>query len=349
MKNELFIKNNIGDEGEQMYLVIGDIVEKVNIVAPSTKCEDVYKIFDENPSLEGIVVCTGEQPIGLVMKTQFFQKLSTKYGFDLFMKRTIDLVMDQELLVVDFSAPIAEVSTLAMNRKQANLYDYVVVTKQGSIYGIVSMRDLIIKLSEVQINIARYSNPLSGLPGNNVIEEKLQEILTYENFSVFYLDIDLFKVFNDTYGFREGDVLLKETANIISETILTSANEPSFVGHIGGDDFIAVIPHYDHESLCEAIINRFDQFILRFYSDEERKKGYIRAITRQGTVENVPLVSISIAVVQNENFIISTVEQLSKKAAELKKKCKEFKHSVFLTLDDAEGETDASQYEELVR
>ena len=99
-----------------------------------------------------------------------------------------------------------------------------------------------------------------------MIDKTLQEVLSYKQFSVFYLDIDSFKIFNDTFGFREGDELIKETSTIISDTIRTPVNEPSFVGHIGGDDFIAVIPHFHYEALCKQIITRFDRSILRFYS-----------------------------------------------------------------------------------
>ncbi|QED46506.1 GGDEF domain-containing protein [Cytobacillus dafuensis] len=321
-----------------MHIVIGDISKENKIVAPSTKCEVVYSIFNENPSLEGIVVCENDEPIGLVMRTQFFQKLSTKYGFDLFMKRTIELVMDQDLLTVDYSVPITEVSALAMNRKQENVYDYVIVTKQDRIFGIVSIRELIIKLSEIQINVARYSNPLSGLPGNILIEETLREVLTYKEFSVLYIDIDSFKFFNDTFGFSEGDELIKETANIITDIIYTTDSKPSFVGHIGGDDFIAVVPHYHHEDLCNAIISRFHQSILRYYSHEELNKGYIPAVTREGKLENVPLVTISIAVVQNKDCELITVGQISKEAAKVKSRCKTIKKSVFLTHEDMKEE-----------
>ncbi len=148
-----------------MHNMIGDIAKNCIIVTPDTKCEDVYSILKENSSIEGIVVGTKEQPIGLVMKINFFQKLSAKYGFDLYMKRNIELVMDHKLLTVDYYESITEVSSLAMKRNLENIYDLVIVTKKGSIYGIVSIRELIIKLSEVQISIARYSNPLSGLPG----------------------------------------------------------------------------------------------------------------------------------------------------------------------------------------
>lgn len=321
-----------------MHNIIGDIAKNCIIVTPDTKCEDVYSIFKENSSIEGIVVGTKEQPIGLVMKINFFQKLSAKYGFDLYMKRNIELVMDHKLLTVDYYESIIEVSSLAMKRNLENIYDLVIVTKKGPIYGIVSIRELIIKLSEVQISIARYSNPLSGLPGNNVIQETLKEVLSYERYSVMYLDIDSFKVFNDTFGFSEGDEIIKETASIISETILKEENEPSFVGHIGGDDFIAVLPHHNYEESCKEIISRFDRSILRFYTKEQIDRGYIQAITRQGNLENVPLVGISIAVVQNKHDCFTSVGQLSKKAAKLKKKCKSIQKSTFLTIEDCKTE-----------
>ena len=317
-----------------MQSVIGDITKKCIIVTPETKCEDVYSIFEENPSIEGIVVGIKEKPVGIVMKINFFQKLSTKYGFDLYMKRNIELVMDHKVLMVDYFASITEVSSLAMKRQLENIYDLVIVTKMGNLCGIVSIRELIIKLSEVQISIARFSNPLSGLPGNNVIEETLKNVLTYEQYSVLYMDIDSFKVFNDTFGFSVGDELIKETSNIITEIIMTKDNEPSFVGHIGGDDFIAVLPHYFHEEICREIITCFDRFILQYYSEEEIKRGYIQAVTRKGTLENVPLVSISIAVVQNRYDYFTSVGQLSKQAAKMKKRCKSIPQSAFLTLDE---------------
>jgi diguanylate cyclase (GGDEF)-like protein len=313
-----------------MHMVIGDLANEGIQVTPSTKCEEVYSIFEDHPRLEGIVVVKNDKPIGLVMRTHFFQKLSTKYGFDLFMKRNIELVMSDNLLMVDYNMSITEVSKFAMQRVQESLYDLVIVTKQDQMYGIVSIRELIMKLSEIQIKIAQYSNPLSGLPGNNVIEETLQEALTYKRFSVFYIDIDSFKAFNDTFGFSQGDVVIKETAKIISDVILTKDNKPSFVGHIGGDDFIAVVPHYDHEELCKKIIERFDQFILSFYSQEEIECGYIQAINRKGILENIPLSGISIAVVQNRHQFISTVGELSQIAAKVKKKCKSFKNSTYI-------------------
>jgi len=91
-----------------MQVMIGEIAEQVMVVTPSTKCEYVYAIFKETPEIEGIVVCSEDRPVGLVTKTKFYQKLSTQYGFDLFMKRTVDLVMISDPLVLDQSVPITE-------------------------------------------------------------------------------------------------------------------------------------------------------------------------------------------------------------------------------------------------
>ncbi|RFU67581.1 GGDEF domain-containing protein [Peribacillus saganii] len=317
-----------------MQLTIGDIAEEATIVSPFNKCEDVYAIFNEHASLEGIVVCTDQHAVGLVMKTHFYQKLSTKYGFDLFMKRTVDLVMNKKPLVVEYSLPIAEAGALAMKRNLDHLYDYVIVIKQDRLYGIVSIKNLLIKLAEVQVQVARYSNPLTGLPGNYAIEETLQEILAEENFSVLYVDIDTFKVFNDSYGFKEGDELIRATADIICDIVLTTCNHPSFVGHIGGDDFIAVLPNYNYDRICRSIISRFDQLVRKVYSEDEIKKGYVTAISRKGKLEKFPLVSISIAVITNINMSFVTVKQLSKEAAKVKKRCKTIPKSVFLTMED---------------
>ncbi|WP_010677940.1 GGDEF domain-containing protein [Bacillus timonensis] len=323
-----------------MEIVIGEIAKESFIVSPSTKCEEVYSIFERESAIEGVVVCSDrQQPVGLVMKTHFFQRLSIKYGFDLFMKRTIDLVMDQEILIVDYSLALTEVSSLAMSRKLEHLYDVVIVTKENTLFGTVSIRELIMKLAEIQIRNARYSNPLTGLPGNNVIKETLQEVLTYNKFSVLYIDIDSFKSFNDTYGFSKGDELIKETAIILSEAIMTTDNEPSFLGHIGGDDFIVTLPHHHYRAICENIIERFTDSLRIFYSQEDIRNGYVSGKNRQGIPEKLPLASISIAIIQNKKRPVTSLEQLSLESAKLKSYCKSITNSIYLTLDDFEERT----------
>lgn len=314
-----------------MQVSIGEIAEKVITVTPTTKCEYVYSLFIESPSLEGIVVCSDQQPVGLMMKTQFYQKLSTKYGFDLFMNRTIDLVMNMEPLIVDYSLPITEVSAQAMDREQTNLYDYVIVTAQDELVGIVSIRNLLIKLAEVQISIARYSSPLTGLPGNFEIKNALQNALSFKKFSVLYIDINSFKVFNDSFGFKQGDEVIQGAASIIEDAIHSNRQEQTFVGHIGGDDFIAIVPHHKYDDICQTIIEQFDLMAGSFYTEKELEQGFVRAHNRKGNLEDIPMIGVSIAVVTNRYSTFGSTEELSKEAALLKKRCKSLRRSVYLT------------------
>jgi diguanylate cyclase (GGDEF)-like protein len=318
-----------------MQVTIGEIAERVMFVTPSTKCEYVFTIFKETPDVEGVVVCLDNRPVGLVTKTKFYQKLSIQYGFDLFMKRTIDLVMISNPLVVDHSLPITEASAQAMDRTQEHLYDYVIVTKEDRLTGIVSIRNLLMKLAEEQISIARYSNPLTGLPGNFEIKNALKTAISYKKYTVFYIDINSFKTFNDTFGFKLGDEVIQKTAMILKNTFLGSDNSiQSFVGHIGGDDFIAIVPHHDYKEICKTILAKFEKYAHQFYSEEEHSQGYIKAISRMGILENIPLLGLSIAVVQNFNTSFQTIEELSKVAAHLKKRCKSLRRSVYLTIDE---------------
>ncbi|MCP1157111.1 GGDEF domain-containing protein [Bacillus infantis] len=318
-----------------MQATIGEIAERVMFVAPSTKCEYVYSIFKETPEIEGVVVCMDSRPVGLVSKTKFYQKLSTQYGFDLFMKRKVELVMIPEPLVIDHSVPITEASALAMDRTQEQLYDYVIVTKEDLLIGTVSIRNLLMKLAEEQISIARYSNPLTGLPGNFEIKNALKKAMSSDQYTVLYIDINSFKTFNDTFGFKTGDEVIQATAAIMKDVIAASPmSSHSFIGHIGGDDFIAVFPHHNYQNICSAILERFDDYARSFYSEEELKEGCIQAVNRMGIPDSVPILGLSIAVVLNTNTDFQTIEELSREAARLKKHCKSFRKSVYLTLED---------------
>lgn len=312
-------------------LTIGEISENVPIVSVTSKSIEVNSLFEENPDLEGIVVAENNKPAGLVMKAQFYRKISTKYGFDLFMGRSIDLIMDKNPLIVDYYEPIALVSSKAMTRSQKNLYDYVVVIHHNSLFGIVSIKNLLIKLAEIQVSKAMFTNPLSGLPGNVLIEEKVLEYLkTNVAFSLLYLDLDHFKAYNDTYGFMKGDLLIKETSKLLSKNIRMYIKGDSFIGHIGGDDFIAILPNYEYEKICNVIINDFDNKIKDFYDVTDWENKFVYTKDRYNQDTKIPLVSLSIAVVTNEHHTFQSMEEISQIAAEVKKQCKAGKNSCFI-------------------
>ena len=160
------------------------------------------------------------------------------------------------------------------------------------------------------LTINRRISPLTGLPGNVQIHAELKKRLANkEEFSVLYLDLDNFKAYNDVYGFLKGDQIIKFTADIITASVHEAYQEGTFVGHIDGDDFVAIIPGTNSEKLCQTIISQFDSRVLSFFTPEDAEKGYIEVPNRKGIIEQFPLTSISIGVVvANTNRFYNILE-----------------------------------------
>ncbi len=146
--------------------------------------------------------------------------------------------------------------------------------------------------------INRRISPLTGLPGNVQIHAELKKRLSKkEAFCVLYLDLDNFKAYNDVYGFLKGDQIIEFTAEVIVKEIHNSQLQDAFIGHIGGDDFVAIIGGLNCEKLCQNILARFDANVTKYFTDEDLERGYIEVPNRKGVIEQFPLTSLSIGVV----------------------------------------------------
>ena len=145
----------------------------------------------------------------------------------------------------------------------------------------------------------RRVSPLTGLPGNVQIHAELKKrLLNGEEFAVLYFDLDNFKAYNDIYGFVKGDEIIKFTARTILSSIHKISCSNSFVGHIGGDDFVGVVSSScNFEGICQDIIANFDAQVLQYFNDLDKERGYIEVANRRNVIEQFPLTSISIGVV----------------------------------------------------
>lgn len=183
--------------------------------------------------------------------------------------------------------------------------------------------------ARIYLTLARASrafdaNPLSKLPGNTSIIQRIQELIDRgEDFALAYADLDYFKSFNDKYGFSRGDEVLMMTARIIVNTIRSFTGVRSFVGHVGGDDFVFMLPPEKVELACQRVIENFDSIVPHFYDEEDRAKGFIQSTDREGNMRTFPLMAVSIAVVINQNGRLKHYGEASQIAMTLKKKAKE--------------------------
>lgn len=249
--------------------------------------------------------------------------LATQYGIAVYMNRPVHLVMDNNPLTVDYKTPLDQVSKFAVARADESMYDYIIVTRDGMYYGITTVKLLLEKTTQLELTRAKYANPLTGLPGNLLIEEELKQVIADgKDFAVLYFDLDNFKPYNDVYGFENGDKIIFLTAQIIQSELSRYYSFNPFLGHIGGDDFIAVVPGCDVSALCEAIIQSFDRRVTDFYCTLDRDRGYLLSKNRHGKDEQFPLISISIGVVTSERRSFTSHTQLGEAASLVKKKCK---------------------------
>ena len=169
------------------------------------------------------------------------------------------------------------------------------------------------------LSINRRISPLTGLPGNVQIHAELKKrISKNEPFSVLYLDLDNFKAYNDVYGFLKGDQIIEFTAEAILKGVHANIEESAFVGHIGGDDFVAIVPTTNCEKICQNIIAIFDNQVKQFFTDRDLEKGYIEVENRKGIIEQFPLTSISIGVVVAEKNRFSNILEIGEIGAQVK-------------------------------
>lgn len=197
-------------------------------------------------------------------------------------------------------------------------------------------------LSRVRLCLARYyrdvnTNPLTGLPGNlTILREAERRLATKEPFALTYFDIDSFKPFNDIYGFARGDEVLRMTARILVNTLRQFRSPDVYVGHVGGDDFVFMTPPDVVRHACERIVRTFDQIVVNFYDEDDRRRGWLMARNRKGEEEQYPLMTCSLGVVVADDQAITHIGDLLSRITQVKSHAKRLPGSNY-TIDRRRG------------
>lgn len=184
-------------------------------------------------------------------------------------------------------------------------------------------------LARTERNVAVH--PTTRLPGTTEIERAIRVRLD-ENaqFAVCYADLDHFKEFNDRYSYYEGDGVIFLLSRILRDVVNGLSASDGFVGHIGGDDFIVIIPLDMVQDICREIISVFDALIPYQYNAQDRRAGYFFGKDRRGHLHRVPLMTLSIGIVTNERRQFMHPRQVSELATEMKSYAKTLPGSVFV-------------------
>jgi len=184
-------------------------------------------------------------------------------------------------------------------------------------------------LSRTERNVAVH--PSTRLPGTTEIERDMRRRLDIGDvFAVCYVDLDHFKEFNDRYSYYDGDRVIFILSRILRDVVKGLCPVDGFVGHIGGDDFIMVLPLDMIQDVCGEVLGVFDALIPYQYNEQDRRAGYFFGKDRRGHLHRVPLMTLSIGIVTNEKRKFSHPAEVSELATEMKSYAKTLPGSVFV-------------------
>lgn len=182
-------------------------------------------------------------------------------------------------------------------------------------------KDLIMRINLSFLRVERIvaTNPLTKLPGNLVIQREIQKRLDRGDiFALAYADLDNFKPFNDKYGFSRGDDVIKMLGRLILNIVRSDQPSGSFVGHIGGDDFVYIMNPETIEATTNKIINIFDNLVLNFYDEDDIRRGYIESVSRTGEKQVYPIMTVSVGITSNQYRTFKHFSEMAESASAMK-------------------------------
>src|SRR6266705_1588973 len=174
-------------------------------------------------------------------------------------------------------------------------------------------------------------NPSTRLPGTTEIEREIRRRMENgELFAVCYADLDHFKEYNERYSYNDGDRVIYILSRILHDVVKGLLGNRGFIGHIGGDDFIFIIPFDAIPDVCGEVLEVFDTLIPYQYNEQDRRAGYYFGKDRRGQLHRVPLMTLSIGIVTNQHRRFAHPAQVSELATEMKSYAKTQPGSVFV-------------------
>jgi diguanylate cyclase (GGDEF)-like protein len=297
-----------------------ELLNPIQPVPRSANNDMVIARFEADPALDVLPVVEDDRPVGLINRHSLIDRFARPFRKELFGRKSCELFMDAAPLIVDQHAPIQELAMMLALAPKHYMFDGFIITGEGRYLGVGSSHELMAMITELQISAARYANPLTQLPGNVPINEHVDRMLAGDrSFVAAYVDIDNFKPFNDTYGYRRGDDVIQLLGQLICEAV---NDQVDFVGHIGGDDFFVIFQSADWEFRCWEIVQRFARSVVAMVSREEDAMGGYMAENRKGEMVFHPLPTLSIGAVSVLPGSTESHREVAAAASEAKKQAK---------------------------
>ncbi|QSX36768.1 GGDEF domain-containing protein [Shewanella sedimentimangrovi] len=299
-------------------------------VSAETRLKLVGERFSAEPTLQAVVVQAQDKPVGIISRASLLELFSTPYGRALHENHRVSEVMDTQVPRIEAGAPLSMVSQLLTADSESQMAQQFIIMRQGKLLGIGHTKDLLARITEYRIKMARHANPLTDLPGNVPIQEELQRLQRQRRpFYLGYFDLNHFKPYNDVYGFCRGDEVICEVASLLSRF----QGPDCFIGHIGGDDFVMIATDQRMLDWSREVLLAFNGRRESFYQAEHWHSQAMPGQDRDGMPGQLPLISLSVGILSPRHSFNASEHELSLLSARAKKQAK-LAMDGFCLLDD---------------
>ncbi|MCB1947167.1 MAG: EAL domain-containing protein, partial [Thauera sp.] len=304
---------------------IADTIGRLKVPAP-TVCSsmsnaDLMQLFTNHSELHAVAVVDKHYPVGLVNRRSFVDKFAQPYSRELYGRRPCTLFMNATPLRVEATATIDSLIPVLSGDDQRYLYEGFIITEDGRYAGLATGESLVRAVTERRIEAARHANPLTFLPGNIPITEHIRRLLDSQvPFAAAYFDLNNFKPYNDLYGYWRGDEMIKLAAQVIVKNADLSQD---FVGHVGGDDFVALFQSENWRERCKAAVQDFNLRARALFDGPELASNGFESEDRRGFKTFFPLTTIAAGIVEITDGQFMSPEEVASAAAVAKKAAKE--------------------------
>jgi diguanylate cyclase (GGDEF)-like protein len=300
---------------------VRDVMTVIDPVHPMTTNDEIFARFESDTELQvQPVVDELGIPVGIINRYSLIDRFARPFRREIYGRKPCSALMDPEPLVMDHTITVQEAGQILSSSAHHHMLDGFVVTEEGRYVGMGGTQALMSLITDMQIRAARYANPLTQLPGNVPINEHIDRLLNGQHiFVACYCDLDHFKPYNDTYGYRRGDQVIQFLGEVLRKYC---DRRMDFVGHVGGDDFVLVLQSDGWQETVTQAIQRFDEGVKSFAADEHLSQGGYWGEDRRGQPVFHSLPTLSIGVVVVEPGLFQSHHEVSAAISSAKKQAK---------------------------
>jgi two-component system chemotaxis sensor kinase CheA len=222
----------------------------------------IHDYFEQNKESEGVVIVDGGKPAGILMRNDFYQKVGRQFGYSLYMKRDVTLLMKQDITCVELSCDMARFGFIAMNRNKDSIYDFIVVLENGEYAGTVSISEFLSEMSKTKEREIELLNDQQRILKQANEAEKLHRLeIEQKNAAIK----NLLDHAGQGFLFFGSDLLISEEYSKECDEIFGFA--------IGNQNFLAVMKPFVDENGFNLMGNAFTNIFRD--RDKIRNKVYL--------------------------------------------------------------------------